>query len=768
MAKKIFLAFLWHHHQPCYRLTDTGEFQMPWVRLHGVKDYYGMASLIRQFPKIRATINLVPVLLKQIEEYLAGDSDRLFSLLQKPASDLSPEDKEFILENGFSAHQHMISTSDRYKELYLRMKDVQRGGVKEKIKASEQDFIDLLTCSNLVWFHPLIMQEDTDLQGLREKGRNYTEDDRKLIAQKQLYYLSRIIPLHKELQDSGQIEITTSAFYHPILPLLCNIRSTLEAMPNLSLGNLDGIDQRALMEDASSQVAGAVKFYKERFGRPCSGFWPPEGSVSPVMIPLLSDNGIEYFATDEEILAHTIGKPIDHSSGVGLDALYQPYRLRNLSVIFRDQNLSNLISFQYQRWKPQDAVDHFIKEIKNSVHNVHYEYPLVSVILDGENPWEHYPNNGIEFLRLLYERLSNDPEIETVRISDYLEKHPPQRQLDTIYSGSWINHNFSIWIGDGEDQKGWEYIARTKEAIKEYLNRPISQVGLPETSGEIYLLQSGKDELVKKAQENIYIAEGSDWFWWFGEEHLSVFDEQFDALFRKHLMNVYQILGMNIPEYLYQRIRHRRKRELYTHPCGLLDIKLDGRCSDYFEWLSAGQFDASNNKSPISTMSRSNGTRPLDSDEAVSRIFFGFDREKNLCIRIDYNEKITKTDGVYFVLNFLKPLKRKVIIQETKRASVVFPPEADQPPAEDENNNIIQSLNTVAIDEIIEILCPLDILGFKHNDEIEFFVEVYSSSGRENEPCPVLVDKLLARYPDSQMIKLTVPAETAECIDWIA
>ena len=779
MNKKIYLAFLWHHHQPYYRLPGvgaakaefaravSGEFQMPWVRLHGIKDYYGMAALIEQFPKIKSNINLVPSLLKQIGEYLAGDTDLLLSLSRKPATDLSPEDKQYILENAFLAHpQNMIGVCSRYKELYAiyqlaRQKIVaeptQNSGhpgnlltgspqngqaVKKLIKnLTNQDFTDLLVCSSLVWFHPLIIERDKELQDLKQKGRNYTEDDKKLMAQKQMHYLAEIIPLHKKLQDSGQIEITTTPFYHPILPLLCNMNSTLQAMPNAML---PVVDQKALFEDARWQVAEAMKFYKEHFGIEAKGIWPAEGSVAPSMVPLLVEQGVNYFATDEEILAQTLGKSSDHFSGF-LNDLYQPYRTRNLAVIFRDQNLSNLIGFQYQRWKPQDAVDHLINEIKSGASRVPQEAPLVSIILDGENPWEYYPDNGIEFLRLLYARLSNDSDIETVRISDYLREHPPTRELDTIYAGSWINHNFSIWVGHNEDRQAWEYLAKTREVVKEQIAKGV------------------EPSVISRAMESIYIAEGSDWFWWFGHEHSSALDDQFDLLFRKHLMSVYQILGVNVPEYLHHQIKERRQKELHTLPWGLLDIKLDGKRSDYFEWLAAGQFDTASEGG--AAMDRS-----FDTGRIISRIFFGFDKN-NLCLRIDPSansagkQKAKSSgvfpDGIYFVLNFLKPLKRKVIIRDVSanpRFNIL-----------DENNRVVkEALETVAISEIAEILCPLDVLGFKPGESVELFVEVYSVLGGNERPCDCSLDRLIVRHPDSLPIKLAVPSEDLAHIDWIA
>ncbi|MEW6025859.1 MAG: glycoside hydrolase family 57 protein [Planctomycetota bacterium] len=821
MTKKIYLAFLWHHHQPYYRIANGAvTFQMPWVRLHGIKDYYGMAALIAQFPKIKSNINLVPSLLKQIKEYVAGETDRLLFLSQRPSSELNPEDKQYILENGFLAHpQNMIGACARYKELYTLYQTARQRVLAEKSQTAdnlltnspqngqalkkllknltEQDFTDILVCSSQVWFHPLIIERDKELQALRAKGRNYTEEDKKLLVQKQLHYLSEIIPLHKKLQDSGQIEITTTPFYHPILPLLCNMNSTLQAMPQAAL---PAVDQKALFEDARLQMAEAMKFYREHFGIDARGIWPSEGSVAPSMAPLLLEQNVRYFASDEEILAHTLDRSSDHFSGF-LNDLYQPYKTRGMSVIFRDQYLSNLIGFQYQRWKASDAAEHLINEIKAGASRTHQEAPLVSIILDGENPWEHYPNNGIEFLRLLYERLSNDAEIETVRISDYIEKHPPVKELDTIYAGSWINHNFSIWVGHKEDRDAWEYLAKTREMVSEQKAKGAEQ------------------SKIDRAMESIYIAEGSDWYWWFGHEHSSALDDQFDLLFRKHLMNAYQVLGVNVPEYLHHQIKERRQKELHTLPWGLLDIKLDGKRSDYFEWLPAGQFDPASESG--AAMDRSS-----DLGRIISRIFFGFDKH-NLCLRIDPAANGAKgapafPDGIYFVLNFLKPLRRKVIIPVGSERSKYDQTAGDsKPQALDASNGVIRDISvpakagregkdivgplkprfsildesgaprpvsggegalapadksgavireadTVATGEIVEILCPLDGLGFKPGEEVQFFVEAYSILGGGDKPCDCSLDRLMVRHPESLPIKLAVPAEDLAHIDWIA
>ncbi|MBI4712106.1 MAG: glycoside hydrolase [Planctomycetes bacterium] len=754
---KIYLSFLWHHHQPYYRDRVTGEFWMPWVRLHGIKDYYGMAALLEEFPNIKANINLVPSLLKQITEYLPagtplslrnGGWDRLLYLGRKPVADLTEEDKQYLKDNSFMAHPvQMIAACPRYKELQNKHNANGKTAVSPvtpcrydvalmRDKFNTQDYLDLIVCSNLVWFHSTAVEKDDFLKSLKAKSRNYTESDKTVLFQKEMEILGQIIPLHRRLQESGQIEITTTPFYHPILPLLVDMSSARTAMPGIKLPQ---VNQPGLKEDADWQLAEAVKSYRGYFGADPKGLWPAEGSVSPGILPLLAAHGINYFATDEEILAHTLNTSFPRdNNGILNDSttLYQPYQVdageRKLAAVFRDQSFSNLISFQYQRWPAKDAVQHLISQIKTNASRSKHTPPLVNIILDGENPWEHYPNNGIEFLRGLYQALSDDKEIETVRLSDYLQSHPPRQTLPTIYSGSWINHNFSIWIGHNEDYQGWEYLSRTRETAQ--------SKGL--------------------SLEDIYIAEGSDWFWWFGHEHSSPLDGLFDSLFRKHLMNIYLSAGLEVPDYLHRTIKQITPKEVYTQPWGLLDIQMDGRQSDYFEWLPAGQYIASRDTGLRSTMDQSD--KPL-----LKSIFFGFNHT-DLFFRFDIlrpsGQATAQLNNISFTIKFLQPQKRMIIINGL--------PAAPYFSVCDENQCVIKdNLKSIAYSNILEISCPFDALSFKPGEEVELFVKVYSA--QPNTPAYAEATagrpaKSLATYPATLPIKFKLPVDGFENINWTA
>ena len=770
---KIYLAIYWHQHQPYYRDTLSNTFIMPWVRLHGIKDYYGIAALLKEFPQIKANINLVPSLLKQLKEYESGQTtDRMLELTKKPAEQLNPADKLFILENFFNAHlENMIGALPRYKELWSKIH--QRGKTFDywTNELAVNDFRDLQVLANLAWFHPLIAATDVTIKQLRTKGKDYTEEDKQLVIKKQFEIISQLIPLHKSMQDSGQLELTTTPFYHPILPLLCNSSSARVALPGTRLPVMQPDE---FLEDARWQVQEAVKLYTEYFGQPPRGMWPAEGSVSPEIIPLLAEAGIKWFASDEEILAHSLNLEFirdNYGHLVNYEPLYQPYQVSDkdghkLSIIFRNQHLSNLIGFQYQRWNQEDAARDLIGQIKYGLTPSDEHPTLVSIILDGENAWEHYPGNGVDFLRHFYTLLAQDKDIETVRISDFLEKHPPKNSIPKLYSGSWINHNFAIWIGDAEDLQGWKYLLETRRFLKSVSLHPEQYPNIT-------------PEKLQQAWENIHIAEGSDWFWWFGPEHASSLDTQFDALFRTHLINVYKVLGQPIPDYLYKPIKNPEKFESYSSPIAFSSIKLDGKRTDYFEWIAAGHYSVAHDKTVMDYSTK----------KLVQSIYFGFN-DQNAYFRIDSSENIRKiwpaeySLQLTFLSSAVSPAGRNVTADYSRQYSASrerdpasagkaelpdYKPQerklivsnllGQQPSFDIVNKNgqkLHNELKSIACADIIEIECPFQMLDLKPYDTVEFFVDILQN------------DSLVERYPATVPINFQVPSKEFDTVNWQA
>ena len=565
-------------HQPFYKDPLTGEISMPWVRLHGVKDYLNMVEILKGFPSIRQTFNVVPSLLDQLEDYAAEKlpNENFLNVSLKPAKDLNFGEKKFIILNFFMANwENMVFPLPRFYDLLLKRGKFMSPSFVDRVinNFKPQDFLDLQVLYNLCWFDPASRNADPALKELVNKGSRFTEEDKALVIKKQIDIIRKIIPVYKELQDAGQIEVSVSPYYHPILPLLCDTNIAKVGMPHEALPH----KRFAHAEDAKWHVANAVARYEGIFKKRPVGMWPSEGSVSEDILPIIMENGIKWIATDEAILLKSLGRPKT------ADLLYRPYLLKRekgcLSILFRDRGFSDAIGFVYQNTPPQHAVDEFISHlyrIREALQRFKGENFLVPVILDGENAWEYYPNNGRDFLNLLYSRLSKEePLLKTTTVSDFLKDNPPQEEIKWLYPGSWINSNFSIWVCQEEKNASWDYLSRARDDLADF------QKTHP---------KAADSENLKNAWKEIYIAEGSDWNWWYGPQNSSANDEEFDRIYRSHLTNVYKLIGMPPHESLKMPIITKTAKPVRSSR-GLLKPVIDGLDTTYYEWLEAACFD---------------------------------------------------------------------------------------------------------------------------------------------------------------------------------
>jgi len=529
------VAILWHQHQPCYRAGN--EFRLPWAWLHATKDYLEMAEHFERHPKMRGTINLVPSLLKQIEEYIAGDAhDRVLELMTKDSETLWRGDQIFLLDHFFQANQHFIDRSPRYRELF------QKASAPDRESRFElQDYRDLAVHYSLAWTGEIARRREP-FNSLVNKDRGFSEQDKQLLAHAQMENVKRIIPLHKELARRGQIELITSPFYHPILPLLIDTESARNAMPNMQLPQ----HRFHAPEEANDQIQRARKFFKEELSLEPQGMWPSEGSISWDAITLIRANGFLWTASDEAVLRNSIGGSPTQAGNITIKpehTKYFPWRAETsegeITLFFRDHTLSDNIGFTYPSWNANDAAQHFIQNVLRirSELNINYGEDVlheasISVILDGENCWEFYRNNGFEFLDTLYAALTSTPEIQPVTFSEAIggSRRDMLPHLTNVTAGSWINGNFQIWIGHPEDNTAWDALSAAKQALDE--------------------ARAHQADGIKEAHEELMIAEGSDWNWWYGDDHVSNEKNIFDELFRMHLAEVYRKLGRAVPENL--------------------------------------------------------------------------------------------------------------------------------------------------------------------------------------------------------------------------
>jgi alpha-amylase/alpha-mannosidase (GH57 family) len=591
---RIQLCFVWHMHQPLYKDLATGVYRLPWTRMHALKDYYGMVKILEEFPDVHQTFNLVPSLLLQIAEYASGKAaDPFLDCAVKPAEELSEAEREFVLRCFFQANPgRLIYRYPRYGELYEVKLTRQR--------FTTQDIRDLQVLSQLAWFDEEFQAHDVEVQDLLAKERGYSLDDQAVMARKQIEIIARVIQVYKEFTARGQIEISTSPFYHPILPLLCDSNIAGVSHPQLPLPNRFSYPQ-----DARRQLQSAREFMEREFGRAPAGLWPSEGSVSDETLAIAADLGFQWAATDNAVLGQTLRKT------AGPDVTYRSYlwnqQDRQIRMIFRDHFLSDLIGFVYSKMGAAEAAEHFLDRIRANAQGVGGGSGdvLVPIILDGENAWEYYYLNGRPFLRELYSRIAQSSDMAALTVSEALKADEP-RVLDHIFPGSWIDANFDVWIGAQEDNRAWEYLLQARQKYDELAP------GLPEEDRRL-------------AQEELMIAEGSDWCWWYGPEHQSDNRREFDELYREHLAGVYRALKLSPPDELSRPILMTEAKDRHDPPVNSIHPVIDGEVTSYFEWMGAGRYSVDTRSGAM------HGQRVW-----VRDLYYGAD-ESNLYLRLDFD-----------------------------------------------------------------------------------------------------------------------------------
>jgi alpha-amylase/alpha-mannosidase (GH57 family) len=575
------VVVLWHQHQPFYKNLVTEEYRLPWVRMHALKDYYGMVKLLDEFPNVHQTFNLVPSLITQIEDYVAGTAhDPFLKLAAKPARELTPDERRAALQYLFQANTvHLIGRYPRYQELWERFRN--SGDAPERAEKffGWQDFTDLQVLSQVAWFDEFFLA-DPDVVALIKKGRDYSLDDQRFVIERERELMAKVLPAHASAAKRGSIELSTSPFYHPILPLVCDSNMGGVSSPGLTLPQ----NRFQHPEDAREQLVRGLDLHQRVFGIRPRGVWPSEGSVSEEVLSIASSLGVKWMATDEGVLGRSLGCFFSRDGSGRLSAdsaakLYNVYGYENgptrMKLIFRDHTISDLIGFVYSGMNAQEAASHLMRNIREAAQPVldRGEDVMFPIILDGENAWEYYPKSGREFLRRFYALLGNTPGVEAVTVSEAISRQTKPAPLKSLVPGSWIHANFNVWIGAAEDNRALDYLTYARDFYAQ------ASVRASEPQRNL-------------AYEELLIAEGSDWNWWYGPEHHSANDREFDELYRKHLSNVYQALGASPPEYLAQPIVGVAARPAFVPQTAYIHPRIAGDMVRYFEWIGAAMYTA--------------------------------------------------------------------------------------------------------------------------------------------------------------------------------
>ena len=548
--KPLNIVICWHMHQPQYCDQISGIYQLPWSYLHATKDYIDMAAHLEAVPEARAVVNFAPILLEQLSDY-AGQingflsenksiRDPLLSALACPVLPAGKDQRMDLVAACLRANELRSIQRFSHYQVLAEMAGWFRNHATGMLYVGDQFIIDLLVWYHLAWMGETVRRDSELVKALMEKGNGFSIHDRRELVKLIGQLLSRVIDGYRTLADRGQVELCMSPYAHPIVPLMLDLDTAREAMPDITMPALKAYPGGE--ERARWHIEEGIATFEEYFGTRPAGCWPSEGGVSQATLELLEEYGFTWAASGESVFRHSMADPANAS--LKDSSLYQAFQMKkgNIACFFRDDGLSDLIGFTYSDWHADDAVANLIQHLVNIAESSRgQEQPLVSIILDGENAWEHFPENGYHFLNTLYKKLSEHPDLEMTTYSEYLGKKGKLPRVKKLVSGSWVYGTFSTWIGDPDKNSGWEMLGDAKKIFDQVMSE-----------------DNLSSEQMLAAQHQLSICEGSDWFWWFGDYNSEDTVSDFERLFRMHLSNLYNLLGKEPPEYLSHVFAHGR------------------------------------------------------------------------------------------------------------------------------------------------------------------------------------------------------------------
>ncbi len=539
---KLNVVLYWHMHQPDYQVSSNDNYQQPWTYLHTIKDYVDMAMHLESVPEARAVINFTPVLLDQIDDYAKQLTnyiknndvirDPLLSALADPTNHGNGNNRVDLIDWCMRAHKERVI--DRYPayKMLVEINNQLHDNKYGRQYLSDQYVTDLLVWYHLGWIAELVKKTDIRIKRLIKKAHYFDLNDRTELIIVIAELLRSVIPRYRALANSGQIELTTSPYAHPIVPLLLDFNSAAEAVPDIQKpksNNYPGGEERA-----NWHIQKGIEKFVQYFNFSPAGCWPSEGSLSTHTCKLLQDHGFKWTASGMNVFRNSINS---HTNSKLNSHEHKANQLKNQNIIcfFRDDELSNLIGFEYSSWHADDAVANLVHRLL-TIANKTANQPdsIISIILDGENAWEHYPENGYYFLSALYKKLSAHPEINLTTYSKFLATHTSTQSLPNLVAGSWVYGTFTTWIGCEEKNLAWDMLCEAKIVYDEKI-----------ASGDL------SEKEITEATFQLAKCEGSDWFWWFGDYNPSISVSSFEKLFRDNLIYLYKLLYTYPPEYLY-------------------------------------------------------------------------------------------------------------------------------------------------------------------------------------------------------------------------
>ena len=592
------LAIIFHQHQPYYKNQLTGMYEMPWVRVHGMTEYVDSPGILAA-TDTKVTYNLVPSLMEQILDYTDNATLDVHTDIARRAWQDGGYPNATLLELHTQQFQSfwnsgwiynvtaedprvgwVFESSQRYSELYgMTRHNLKPATIMDDNLLEPQEFLDLQVLWHLYQFSPAYVQgdynashRDEGLISLFQQNGEYTVADLHYVLDAQAAHMANILPMYAELAAEGQVELTTTPYYHPIMPLLMMDGWTFE----------DGIhvDKSAWEVDTRHHLTSGMDLFESHMGFRPVGMWPSEEAVSPAMVDPVADVGIEWMVTDEEILSESRDADGNFVDIEDARNLAMPWQVDDVSVVFRDRVISDRVAWQYGSMTPEAAVSDFIAYVDDVRQQIldaggDPSEHLLTVSMDGEN-WMfmsdmQHNDNGRPFTEEWFGRLATHPTIVTTTPGEFLAENRTLPEITEIGTGSWVDGTLSTWAGEAEESLAWQRLVEARRALVAFEAENPTHPGLAD------------------AWESVYIAEGSDWYWWYGLDQDSGYDEMWDVLFKVHLSNIYRAVNIDLPPYL---------QDLWTNPAlpsapmdGIVTPMIDGIALPG-EWEGAAHYEA--------------------------------------------------------------------------------------------------------------------------------------------------------------------------------
>jgi alpha-amylase/alpha-mannosidase (GH57 family) len=700
-GERLPVLFLWHNHQPFYQSPEMERPVMPWVRLHAVRGYLDMLTAVRE-TGARVTSNFSPSLLEQIQ-FAAGEpvADEFERLSRTPVADLLEVEKRVILADFFSINWDVhVRPHPRYQQLLHKRGEHATDAALQQamMEYTGQDYTDLIALFNLIWIG-FAGRRDPVIADLLAKRKGYSHGDILTILDFHHRILSDLLPAYRELRDSGTIEISTSPYSHAILPLLCDSHV---ALADIQRQRLPRMEYRH-PEDAERQLKLARAVQEDVWGEAPVGLWPSEGSVSDEALEIAARCGYRWAATDQAILERGERSRKDSISHFYSQAWERgPHGMR---LYFRDRALSDAIGFRYSSMPAREAVREFVAHAERIESATRGDPARCLVIaLDGENPWEHYADGGEKFLHTLYRELDSHPHLKTQTFGEHAQS-PTRERVHHVHPGSWIDSDFHIWIGDPQKNEAWIELRRARHMLDEL---------------------GAADERREECWKWMLRAQGSDWFWWYGEPFSSVYEHQFDALFRSYLKAVYQAAGRQYPPALDAPIKVSPRAERRLQPVFPVFPILDGRDTSYFEWANACKVDP-----------RQYGATMGRAEHTMRALFYGFGKNE-LYFRFDPAATLRPQASSVLILHVLSE----------DRASLSIPLNEKQPLSKNDGFRWVSG-------RIVEVALAYERVGLQLGGECQFWVEIIDDNA--------VIEKL----PPAGAYHFVVPTDEMIAANWM-